>query len=304
MTQPTQNQLIEKADVLIQALPYIQKLSGKTVVIKYGGNAMLNDELTEKILQDITLLKYVGVNPIVVHGGGPEINSLLGKLGIESEFVNGLRVTSAETIDVVQMVLTGKINKDIVAKLNALGGKAIGICGKDANLIEVVKKEPVNGVDLGFVGSIVKINTKLLELLSQDEYIPVIAPIGVGPGGQSFNINADTVAGEIAAQLKAEKLMFLTDIDGIRNDPKNPDTLISHISKNEIERLIAAGVIDGGMIPKVQSCINAVNNGVRRTHILDGTIPHPILLEVFTIKGIGTMVTSDESEYREELCRI
>lgn len=296
--------LIEKANILIEALPYIQRLSGKTVVIKYGGNAMLNDELTRKILQDIVLLKFVGVNPIVVHGGGPEINGMLKKLNIEAKFHNGLRITDVDTIDVVQMVLTGKINKDITAKINALGGKAIGLCGKDANLIEVVKKPPVDGVDLGYVGDIVKVNTRLLEILSKDEYIPVIAPIGAGPDGQSYNINADTVAGEIASQLKAEKLMFLTDIDGIRLDPKDPATLISHISIDEINELIASGVIEGGMLPKVKGCIQAVEAGVNRIHILDGTIPHPILLEIFTIRGIGTMVTSDKSKYLDELSRI
>ena len=284
--------LFEKAGILIEALPYIQRLSGKTVVIKYGGNAMQSEDLTEKILQDVTLLKFVGVNPIVVHGGGPEINSLLKKLDIPSEFHNGLRITSADTMEVVQMVLTGKINKDIVAKLNALGGKAIGLCGKDAKLIEVVKKEPVDGVDLGYVGEITHINTKLLELLTKDEFIPVIAPIGCGEDGQSYNINADTVAGAIAAALKAEKLIFLTDIDGIRSDPKDPDTLIYHIGIEGIEKLIADGVVAGGMIPKVKGCIEALESGVHRTHILNGTIPHPILLEIFTDSGIGTMVTS------------
>jgi len=304
MTQLTQNQLIEKADTLVQALPYIQHLSGKTVVIKYGGNAMQNDSLTEKILQDITLIKCVGVNPIVVHGGGPEINSLLGKLNIESSFYNGLRVTDKDTMEVVQMVLTGKINKDITAKLNALGTKAIGLCGKDANLIEAVKLKQADGPDLGFVGEITSINTKLLKLLSQEEYIPVIAPVGVGPDGESYNINADTVAGEIAATLKAEKLIYLTDVDGIRADAKDPSTLISHISVEEIEEMVKSGAIDGGMIPKVNGCIKAVRNGVTRTHILDGTIPHPILLEIFTIKGIGTMVIDDKSKYQEELCKI
>ena len=284
--------LFEKAGVLIEALPYIQRLSGKTVVIKYGGNAMQSEELTQKILQDITLLKFVGVNPIVVHGGGPEINSMLKKLDIPSQFHSGLRITGADAIEVVQMVLTGKINKDIVAKLNALGGKAIGLCGKDAKLIEVVKKAPVDGVDLGYVGEITHINTKLLELLAHDEFIPVIAPIGCGENGQSYNINADTVAGAIAAALKAEKLIFLTDIDGIRSDPKNPDTLIYHIGIEGIEKLIGEGVVAGGMIPKVRGCIEALESGVKRTHILNGTIPHPILLEIFTDSGVGTMVTT------------
>jgi acetylglutamate kinase len=288
--------LIGKANILIEALPYIQRLSGKIVVVKYGGNAMLNETLTRKILQDITLLKYVGVNPIVVHGGGPEINKLLKALHIESKFHNGLRITDAPTMEVVQMVLTGKINKDITAKINALGGKAIGLCGKDANLIEVEKQVSDDGVDLGFVGKIVNVNTKLLKILTDDEFIPVIAPVGAGPDGESYNINADTVAGEIAARLGAEKLMFLTDIDGIRTDPKDPGTLLSHITISEAENYIRTGVIDGGMIPKVMGCIQSVNSGVKRTHILDGTIPHPLLLEIFTDKGIGTMVTPDQEE--------
>jgi acetylglutamate kinase len=291
MPYDEKEKLIKKANILIEALPYIQRLSGKCVVIKYGGNAMLNEDLTQKILQDIVLLKYVGVNPVVVHGGGPEINKLLAQLGIEPHFHNGLRITDAQTMEVVQMVLTGKINKDITAKMNALGGKGIGLCGKDANLIEVVKKPPTDGVDLGFVGDIVSINTKLLHLLTADEYIPIIAPIGVGSNGESYNINADTVAGEIAAQLKAEKLMFLTDIDGIRTDPADKTTLLSHINVAEIYRLIDNGIIAGGMIPKVMGCINGIERGVNRTHILDGTIPHPILLEIFTDVGIGTMVT-------------
>ncbi len=283
--------LIEKANILIEALPYIQQLSGKTVVIKYGGSAMISEEQEETILQDITLLKYVGANPVIVHGGGPAINSMLEKLSIESKFHNGLRITDAATMDVVQMVLTGKINKDVVSKLNGLGAKSIGLCGKDANLIEVVKKPPRDGVDYGFVGQISKVNVKLLEMLAKEEYIPVIAPIGVGADGQSYNINADTVAGEIAAALKAEKLMFLTDIDGVRMNPQDPSTLISVISVDHIYRLIEQRVINGGMIPKVMGCIKGIEQGVNRTHIVNGTIPHPVLLEIFTDKGIGTMVT-------------
>lgn len=285
------DKLIGKANILIEALPYIQRLNGKTIVIKYGGNAMINPELIRTIMQDITLLKYIGVNPVVVHGGGPEINKMLNLLHIESKFHNGLRVTDENTIDIVQMVLSGKINKDIVSQLNVLGGKAIGLCGKDANLIEVEKKMPVDGVNLGFVGEIKNINCKVLEILAKDEYIPVIAPIGVGPDGTSYNINADIVAGEIAAALKAEKLIFLTDIDGIRRNPSDPNTLISTISVSEVYELIDQGIIHSGMIPKVQGCIKAIEMGVNRTHILNGTIPHPILLEIFTDVGIGTMVT-------------
>ena len=288
------NELIGKARILIEALPYIQRLSGKTVVIKYGGNAMVDASLTHAILEDITLLKYVGVNPIVVHGGGPDINNMLKRLDIKSEFVGGLRVTDGATMEVVQMVLSGKINKDIVSELNCLGARSLGLCGKDANLIECIKKPARDGVDLGYVGQITHINTKLLEILARDEYIPVIAPIGVDKDGNSYNINADTVADEIAAALKAEKLMFLTDIDGIYLDPNDKDSLISRITVSEINRLIGEGVISGGMIPKVQGCINAVLGGVGRTHIVNGTIPHPILLEIFTDKGIGTMVTMEE----------
>ena len=283
--------LYEKAGILIEALPYIQRLSGKTVVIKYGGNTMHNAELTEKILQDITLLKFIGLNPIVVHGGGPGINAQLKLSGIEPTFHNGLRVTDEATIDAVQMVLTGKINVDLVAKLNALGGKAIGLNGKDAKLITATKKPPVDGVDLGYVGDITGVNTKLLDLLTADEYIPVIAPIATGPDGETFNINADTAAAAVAAALKAEKLIFLTDIDGIRKDPDDPESLIYHIGIDGVYDLIAKGIISGGMIPKVMGCVNAIEKGVHRTHILNGTIPHPILLEIFTDSGIGTMVT-------------
>ena len=281
---------IEKANMLIEALPYIRRLSGKTVVIKYGGAAMLSTGLSEKIMQDITLLKYVGMNPIVVHGGGGDINKMLALYNIQPEFHNGLRVTDAATMDVVQMVLMGKINKDIVSQINVAGGKAIGICGQDAQLIQADKLKADDGYDMGFVGHITGINTKLLNTLAQDEYIPVIAPIGVGKNGESYNINADTVAGEVAAALSAEKLMFLTDIDGIRSVPDDPGTLIYEISVDEIYKYINKGIIKGGMLPKVEGCIKAIRSGVKRTHILNGTIPHPILLEIFTDSGIGTMV--------------
>lgn len=280
----------EKANILIEALPYIRRLSGKTVVIKYGGAAMLSTELSEKIMQDITLLKYVGMNPIVVHGGGGDINKMLKLYEVEPEFHNGLRVTDAQTMDVVQMVLMGKINKDIVTHLGIAGAKAIGLCGKDAGLIRAEKMLADDGYDLGLVGKITEINTKLLNTLAMDEYIPVIAPIGIGENGESYNINADTVAGDIAAALSAEKLMFLTDIDGIRSDPNDPSTLVYEISIDEIYGYINKGVISGGMLPKVEGCIKAIQSGVKRTHILNGTIPHPILLEIFTDTGIGTMV--------------
>ncbi len=282
----------EMANILVEALPYIQRLSSKTVVIKYGGSTMISPEQEQTILQDITLLKYVGVNPIVVHGGGGDINDLLNKYEIEPQFHTGLRVTDPATMEVVQMVLTGKINKEIVAQLGVAGAKAIGLCGKDAMLIQAEKLASEDGFDYGRVGKITGINTKLLNTLAQDEYIPVIAPIGVGEDGASYNINADTVAGDIAAALGAEKLIFLTDVDGVRSNPSYPATLIFEISVNEIYKYINSGVISGGMLPKVEGCIKAIQNGVKRTHILNGTIPHPILLEIFTDTGIGTMVRS------------
>ena len=281
---------INKANILIEALPYIQRLWGKTIVIKYGGNAMKNEHLTRKILEDVTLLKYVGINPILVHGGGPEINAMLGRVGVQSSFHNGLRITDDATMEIVQMVLAGKLNKNIAASIGQLGGKAIGLCGKDADLIRVKKKPPLpDGVDLGHVGDIVSVNTKLLNALCQDEYIPVISSIGTDENGQSYNINADTAAAAVATALKAEKLIFLTDIDGVRADPEDPTSLYPILTVERARALIDEGVITGGMIPKVNSCVDAIEKGVRRVHILNGTIPHPIILEIFTDRGIGTM---------------
>ena len=281
---------INKANILIEALPYIQRLWGKTVVIKYGGNAMKSDDLTHKILEDVTLLKYVGINPILVHGGGPEINAMLSRVGVQSSFHNGLRITDAATMEIVQMVLAGKLNKNIVSDIGRLGGKAIGLCGKDAGLITVKKKPPLSdGVDLGFVGDIVSINTKLLNSLCADEYIPVISSVGTDENGESYNINADTAAAAIAAALKAEKLIFLTDIDGVRADPEDPASLFPVLTVDQSKALIEDGTISGGMIPKVTACTDAIEKGVRRVHILNGTIPHPIILEIFTDRGIGTM---------------
>jgi len=292
--------LIKKAGILIEALPYIQKLYGKTVVIKYGGNAMINDELKNSVMEDITLLKYIGMNPIVVHGGGPEINSALDKLNIKSEFVNGLRVTDSETMEVVQMVLAGKTNKEIVSLLNLKGGKAIGICGIDGNLIECEKlNADGSDTDMGYVGKITKINSRVLELLCKDEYIPVVAPIGVGPDGKSYNINADTVAGEIAAALKAEKLILLTDVEGVKSS-KDSNEIIPALTLQEVYDLINKKVIQGGMIPKVLGCIDAIEKGVGRTHIIDGRIPHCLLLEIFTYKGIGTMIMKEKIPYHSK----
>ena len=288
---------INKANILIEALPYIQRLWGKTVVIKYGGNAMKSDDLTHKILEDVTLLKYVGINPILVHGGGPEINAMLKRVGVESSFHNGLRITDAATMEIVQMVLAGKLNKNIVSDIGRLGGKAIGLCGKDAGLITVKKKPPLSdGVDLGFVGDIVSINTKLLNSLCADEYIPVISSVGTDENGESYNINADTAAAAIAAALKAEKLIFLTDIDGVRADPEDPASLFPVLTVDQSKALIEDGTISGGMIPKVTACTDAIEKGVRRVHILNGTIPHPIILEIFTDRGIGTMFEQAKKE--------
>ncbi len=293
--------LIKKAEILIEALPYIQKLYGKTVVIKYGGNAMINDELKNSVIEDITLLKYIGMNPVLVHGGGPDINKALQKFDVKSEFVNGLRVTDSQTIEVAQMVLVGKTNKEIVSLLNGKGAKAIGLCGIDGKLIECEQyKTEIDGElkDIGYVGTITKINSKVLDLISKDEYIPVVAPIGVGPNGESYNINADTVAGEIAAALQAEKLMLLTDVEGVKPS-KDSDNITPALTIDEVYDLIDKKVIAGGMIPKVLGCVDAVEKGVGRTHIIDGRIPHCILLEIFTYKGIGTMIMKDKKFYHE-----
>ena len=290
----TDMQFINKANILIEALPYIQKLWGKTIVIKYGGNAMVDPSLTRKILEDVTLLKYVGLNPILVHGGGPEINAMLKRVDVKSEFHNGLRITDDATMEIVQMVLVGKLNKNIAAEIGTLGGKAIGLCGKDAGLIVVKKKPPLpDGVDLGHVGDIVKVNTKLLNTLCTDEYIPVISSVGVDENGDSYNINADTAAAAIATALKAEKLIYLTDIDGVRRVADDPTTLISVMTVEQAHAYIADGTITGGMIPKVTACVDAIEKGVCRVHIINGTIPHPIILEIFTDRGIGTMFENE-----------
>lgn len=290
----TDMQFINKANILIEALPYIQKLWGKTIVIKYGGNAMVDPSLTRKILEDVTLLKYVGLNPILVHGGGPEINAMLKRVAVKSEFHNGLRITDDATMEIVQMVLAGKLNKNIAAEIGTLGGKAIGLCGKDAGLIMVKKKPPLpDGVDLGHVGDIVKVNTKLLNTLCTDEYIPVISSVGVDENGDSYNINADTAAAAIATALKAEKLIYLTDIDGVRRVADDPTTLIPVMTVEQAHAYIADGTITGGMIPKVTACVDAIEKGVCRVHIINGTIPHPIILEIFTDRGIGTMFENE-----------
>lgn len=286
------NGLVEKASVLIEALPYIRTFFGKTFVIKYGGNAMVNAELKKAVTLDLILLKYVGVNPVLVHGGGPEINEMARQLGHESRFENGLRVTDAETMDIVQMVLVGKINQEIVSMITRYGGKAVGLSGKDGNLI-IARKHLLEGgsrADLGFVGDVEKINPDIIHLLCKESYIPVVSPIGVGYEGESYNINADTVAGELAAALKADKLIILTDVEGICDDPQDPSTLISALKVERARQMIASGHISGGMIPKVEACIRALESGVTRTHIIDGRGLHSLLLEIFTDEGIGTMV--------------
>lgn len=282
----------DRAEMLIEALPYIQRLFGKTIVIKYGGAAMIDEELKHHFMEDITLLKFVGMRPIVVHGGGPDINKTLKSLDIPSKFHNGLRITDKPSMEVVQMVLTGKINKDIAGGINGVGGKAVGLCGIDGRCVLVKQAQPVDGVDLGYVGEIIDIDTRLLTILASDDYIPVIAPVGCDHHGQSFNINADTVASAVAVALKAEKLIFLTDIDGIRKDAEDEDSLIRVIAMDDVEKLVDDGIVYGGMLPKLRACAKAVEEGVSRVHIINGTILHAILLEIFTNSGIGTMFTN------------
>ena len=285
---------INKANILIEALPYIQRLWGKTVVIKYGGNAMVDDLLTHKILEDVTLLKYVGINPILVHGGGPEINAMLSRVGVKSTFHNGLRITDDATMEIVQMVLAGKLNKNIASEIGMLGGKAIGLCGKDAGLIKVKKKPPLSdGVDLGHVGDIIGVNTKLLETLCADEYIPVISSVGTDDAGQSYNINGDTAAAAIAAALKADKFFLLTDTDGILD---KDGQRISQVTTDGLDALKADGTISGGMIPKAACCQHAIQNGVASAHIINGQMQHSLLLELFTDDGVGTMVVGGKQD--------
>lgn len=278
----------QKAAILVEALPYIRKFYGKIVVIKYGGHAMVNCELKRAVMTDVILMKLVGMHPVLVHGGGPEITQMLRRVGKESTFVNGLRVTDRETMEIVEMVLVGKINKEIVALINSLGGQAIGLCGKDANLMRARKK--VAEVDIGFVGEVTCVNPALIMNVIRDGYIPVIAPIGLGPEGESYNINADHVAGHLAAALGADKLVILTDVAGIVVEREGKRLVLSTLRLSEVPALVEQKQIAGGMLPKVECCVNAVRGGVRRAHILDGRVPHAILLEIFTDEGIGTMV--------------
>jgi acetylglutamate kinase len=277
--------------VLSEALPYIQQFTGRTVVVKYGGAAMKDGSLKDKVIRDVVFLSCVGVRPVVVHGGGPEINSWLGKLGIEAQFKNGLRVTDAATMDVVEMVLVGRVNKELVSLINRAGGKAVGLCGKDANLI---KARPEGREGIGFVGEVNSVDIKLLESLVCSGYIPVVSSVAADETGQAYNINADTVAGEIAAALGAEKLILLTDTAGILKDYKDPSTLIAKLDIQEARNLIETGIVAGGMIPKVNCCVRSLAQGVRAAHIIDGRVPHALLLEIFTDLGIGSMIVASE----------
>ncbi|MBQ5906321.1 MAG: acetylglutamate kinase [Clostridia bacterium] len=279
-----------KADVLIAALPYIQKYYGKTVVVKYGGNAMIDPELKKDVMSDIILLTLVGVKIVLIHGGGPEISSLLGKLGIESKFVNGLRYTDKDTAEVVQMVLAGKTNKDLVSLVEVCGGKAVGLCGIDGGMIKAKKVDDGKN-DYGFVGDIVNIDPAPIKKVLEENYIPVIATVGTDDEGQVYNINADTAAAEIAAALGAENIITLTDIPGLMKDVNDKNSLIPEIHVDEIDSLIESGVIYGGMIPKVRSLEVAVRAGVKKAVMIDGRIPHSILIEMFSNEGIGTLMS-------------
>ena len=287
-------ELIKKAGILIDALPYIQKFAGKTIIIKYGGNAMINEELKRSVIEDITLLKFVGLNPIVVHGGGPDISAALEKNGVKTQFINGLRVTDKETIKIAQQVLVGKTNKEIVSLLNCEGAKAMGVCGLDGGFIKCKKYEMIvdgEKVDIGFVGDIVSVDPHLLMSVTNEGYIPVIAPIGMDDEGNSYNINADNVAAAVAIATEAEKLILLTDVEGVKD--KNGD-IVYEAGGDVFKAMIEDGTINGGMIPKVTGCLEAIEAGVKGVHIIDGRIPHCLLLEIFTKTGIGTLIKSEK----------
>ena len=288
--------LIDKAKVLIEALPYIRRFYNKTIVIKYGGSSMEEEEVRRSFALDVVLLKYIGINPVVVHGGGPQISEMLKKIGKKSQFIEGMRVTDGETMDIVEMVLVGKVNKEIVNLINQQGGKAVGLSGKDGQLI-IAKKmkltrsrgagQPPEMIDIGLVGEVKSVNPGVIEALMRDNFIPVIAPVGVGEEGQTYNINADLVAGKVASALKAEKLILLTDVEGVMDEKKQ---LVPTLLAQKAKRLIAQKVISSGMIPKVNCCLDALEEGVVKTHIINGTAEHAILLEIFTDVGIGTQI--------------
>lgn len=277
-----------KAGILIEALPYIQEYYGKTVVVKYGGSAMQSDELMDAVIRDMILLKCVGIDVVMIHGGGPEINEMLKKIGKESKFINGLRYTDKETIDIVQMVLSGKVNKSLVSRIENFGGRALGLCGIDGNMLKAQRKG--GDVDYGFVGDVVGVDTRPITDAIDNGYIPVIATLAKDDDGDILNVNADTAAAAIAAALNAEKFILLTDVKGVLHDSHDESTLISVIHGDEVQSLIDEGVISGGMIPKIQCCMHAFNGGVRRTHIIDGRVPHSILIEMLSDSGLGTMI--------------
>jgi acetylglutamate kinase len=290
---------LQKAKILVNALPYIKKYYGQTIVIKYGGSAMVDKTARKQFIKDVVLMKYIGINPVIVHGGGPEINEMLKKVGKESKFIAGNRVTDEETVEIVEMVLSGKVNKGIVADINKYGGKAIGISGKDDNMILVrqkyiEEKSENNGetkkIDIGFVGEIENINTEIIKVLEKSDYIPVISSIGTDKNGQTYNINADYVAGEIAGKLNADRMIFLTDVDGILLDYHDKQTLIDEIDVYHVNKLIEKGVISGGMLPKVNTCLKAIEKGVENVVILNGKLEHSLLLELFTDEGAGTLI--------------
>ena len=299
MEEKNMDKVLEKAQVLIEALPYIQRFNRKIIVVKYGGSAMVDEELKHQVIQDVTLLKLVGFKPIIVHGGGKEISRWVEKVGMEPKFINGLRVTDEPTMEIAEMVLN-KVNKSLVKLVQELGVLSVGISGKDGGLLKVDKKLS-NGEDIGFVGEIKEVNPKILFDLLEKDFLPIVCPIGMDEDYNTYNINADDAACEIAKAVNAEKLAFLTDIEGVYKDPEDPDTLISELTCEEAHALIEEGFIGGGMLPKLNNCIEAIENGVSRVHILDGRIPHCLLLEIFTNKGIGTAILgSKESRYYHE----
>ena len=292
MEDNNMKELLQKAEVLIEALPYIQRFNRKIIVVKYGGSAMVDEELKKHVIQDVTLLKLVGFKPIIVHGGGKEISKWVGKVGMEPVFINGLRKTDEATMEIAEMVLN-KVNKSLVTLVQELGVNAVGISGKDGGLLKVEKKYS-NGEDIGFVGEITEVNPQILYDLLEKDFLPIICPVGMDAEYNSYNINADDAACAIAKAVKAEKLAFLTDIEGVYKDPKDKDTLISELRVSEARELIGDGFIGGGMLPKLNNCIDAIENGVSRVHILDGRITHCLLLEIFTNRGIGTAILGDK----------
>lgn len=287
-------QYLDKAEVLIEALPYIQKFNRKVIVVKYGGSAMVDENLKKRVIEDVTLLKLVGFKPIIVHGGGKEISRWVSKVGMEPKFINGLRVTDEPTMELAEMVL-GKVNKELVQMVESLGVRAIGLSGKDGGLLSVTKKYS-NGEDIGYVGEVQKVNADILWDLLDKDFLPIVCPIGLDDSFHTYNINADDAACAIARAMNAEKLAFLTDIEGVYKDPNDPSTLISELQISEAKEFIEKGYIGGGMLPKLNNCIDAIENGVSRVHILDGRIPHCLLLEIFTNKGIGTAILKDGDE--------